>query len=85
MYNRPDHNLFMKSYQVASYDHRIPLSKGGEDSLDNMQLVSEMVNEEKMRICNGCLNVKCEECVLAFPEEYDVIQANQQNIKELKA
>lgn len=84
LYTRPAHNLFMKIYQIASYDHRIPLSKGGEDSLENMQLVSEAVNLEKMRICNSCLNVKCEECALAYPEDYDVIQANQQNIKNLK-
>lgn len=84
LYNKPTHNLFMKIYQTASYDHRIPLSKGGEDSLENIQLVSEAVNMEKMRVCNSCLNVKCEECALAYPENYDIIQANQQNIKNLK-
>lgn len=80
--NRPEHTLFMKQSIIPAYDHRIPLFQGGNNTPDNMQLVSEQVNQEKRKICISCKNVKCEECALAFPEEYHIIQANFQDISE---
>lgn len=80
--NRPKHTLFMKQSIIPAYDHRIPLFQGGDNTLDNMQLVSEQVNQEKRKICISCKNVKCEECALAFPEEHHIIQANFQDISE---
>lgn len=78
---------FLKSSQIISYDHRIPLSKGGAgeiDNLDNWQLLSELANREKNNICNICINPSCCECALAYPEKYNIIIANRQNINNLK-
>lgn len=82
--NRPSQTLFMKNFIIPAYDHRIPLFVGGEDSVDNIQLVSEQANQEKRKICISCKNIKCEGCALAFPEDYSIIMANSQDITELK-
>jgi hypothetical protein len=83
--DRPKYTLFMKLSIIPAYDHRIPLFQGGDNQLDNMQLVSEQVNQEKRKICISCKNVKCEKCALAFPEEYHIIQANFQDISDWRS
>ncbi len=80
--DRQKHTLFMKQAITPAYDHRIPLFRGGDNTLENIQLISEQANQEKRKICISCKNVKCEECALAFPEDYTVIQANFQDISE---
>lgn len=77
---------FLKNMQIVQYDHRIPLSKGGnEDPNDiaNWQLLSELVNREKNKMCNSCVVNDCVNCALAFPEKSSIIKANNQNIEEL--
>lgn len=76
---------FLKNMQLVQYDHRVPLSKGGSEdphNIDNWQLLSELVNREKNKMCNSCQSAKCDKCALAFPERYSTIQANMQDITE---
>jgi hypothetical protein len=77
-------HYFGKSLVTARYDHRKPVSKNGTEDLENFQLLSDYLNSEKNKICNICAKNNCEVCALAYPEKYDIIQANEQNIKELK-
>lgn len=77
-------HFFAKSLVRATYDHRRPISKGGTDDLENLQLLSVFVNAEKNKICNVCNKNICEKCALAYPEEFSIIQANNQDISNLK-
>lgn len=77
-------HFFCKSLVQPTYDHRRPISKGGTDELENWQLLSVFVNAEKNKICNVCNRNTCEKCALAYPEKFDIIQANNQNINDLK-
>ena len=77
-------HFFCKSLVRATYDHRKPISKSGTDESGNWQLLSVFVNAEKNKICNICNKNNCEKCALAYPEKFDIIQANNQNISNLK-
>jgi hypothetical protein len=77
-------NYFYKHSLLATYNHRIPISKGGTNESSNWQLLSVLANEEKNKICNICDKNLCKECALAYPEKYDIIQMNGQNIKDLQ-
>ncbi len=79
-----DIHFFCKSLVQGVYDHRRPISKGGTNELENWQLLSVYVNTEKNKICNICNKNACEKCALAFPEKFDIIQANNQDISKLK-
>src|SRR3989344_4873150 len=84
VYNNVQGSKFMKKLMVAVYDHRRPSSKGGSNEKTNLQLISEMANSEKNKICNACDGRRCEQCALAYPERFDVIQPTRQNIKDLR-
>jgi hypothetical protein len=77
-------NKFFKSLMVTTYDHRRPLSKGGSNELFNWQLLSKLANDEKNKICNICDGIKCEQCALAYPEKFNIIQPTGQDISELR-
>lgn len=79
-----DIHFFCKSLVQPTYDHRRPISKGGTNKLENWQLLSIFVNAEKNKICNICNKNTCEECALAYPEKFNIIQANNQDITNLK-
>jgi len=80
---KPAENLFMKSSLTPSYDHRRPIFKNGSDTDDNIQLISELANREKNKICLKCKSNDCEQCALAYPEKYNNIKANNQNIEDI--
>jgi len=80
---KPPENLFMKSSLTPSYDHRRPIFKGGSNIDDNIQLISELANREKNKICLKCKSNDCENCALAYPEKYNNIKANNQNIEDI--
>ena len=71
---------FYKRVLEATYDHRIPLTKGGKDNISNLQLTSVLANAEKNNLCNNCHGKDCKFCALAFPEKSEIIQMNGQNI-----
>ncbi len=79
-----DGSYFFKHGLIASYDHRKPVSKGGSNDLSNWQLISRLANDEKNKICNICDGKKCDKCALAYPEKFNIIQFNKQNISGLK-
>jgi hypothetical protein len=81
--SRPKENLFMKSSLTPSYDHRRPIFKNGPDTDDNIQLISELANREKNKICLKCEIDDCENCALAYPERSHIIKANGQNIEDI--
>lgn len=83
VFKKLEGSKFFKHALLATYDHRRPLSKGGSDELSNIQLISQLANDEKNKICNVCDGKKCEQCALAYPEKFDIIIPTGQNIKEI--
>lgn len=86
VYDKLANIYFLKNLQITSYDHRIPLFKGDCNQTDirSWQLLSELVNREKNKLCNACLEPNCKVCALAFPEEYDKIICNGQDISKFR-
>ncbi len=80
-----DHKtIFLKNAQLATFDHRKPLVKTGSNEPHNWQLVSRLVNQEKNKICNSCIDSRCDSCALAHPERVSLIWPTQQNIAILR-
>ena len=77
---------FMSSALKLVYDHRIPLSEQGDSNpneIDNWQIISEYVNNEKLKLCVSCIKKICSKCALAFPETEETIISNDQNISNI--
>lgn len=51
-----------------SFDHRVPLLRGGTGSPENFQLVCYNCNNQKRVQCKGC-ELDCQTCFLAFPDK----------------
>lgn len=51
-----------------SFDHRVPLLRGGSGSIDNFQLVCYECNNQKRVQCKSC-ELDCQRCFLAFPDK----------------
>lgn len=61
-------NKFSKTRKI-SYDHRVPLIKGGQGSIENFQIICHECNNQKRSQCRHC-ELDCNKCFLAFPEKY---------------
>ena len=77
-------HTFFKNHLLATFDHRQPLSKGGDNQDHNFQLISRAANQEKNRICNMCKEPKCSICALAHPEKVTRILPTGQDISVLR-
>ena len=78
--------IFMSKMLEIVFDHRVPLFKGGSDDntkIDNWQVLSWYVNNEKNKICKNCYEISCDECALAYPEKNQKIKPTKQNLKDL--
>ena len=77
---------FMSKMLEIVFDHRVPLFKGGSDdntNLDNWQVLSWYVNNEKNKVCKNCYENNCDDCALAYPENSIKIKPTKQNLKDL--
>ena len=52
-------------------DHKVPLSRGGSNALENWQPMCNNCNVGKRRACEGC-TLDCQTCSWAFPEKQGV-------------
>lgn len=82
--NTMESDTFCKILKTVNYDHRRPLFRGGSKEISNFQILSELVNREKNKICKSCPDAKCDKCALAYPEYTTIIHPNQQDISELQ-
>jgi len=76
--------VFMKNAMSLAFDHRKPLSRGGNNAEHNFQLLSKLANNEKNKICNACEDPNCEMCALAHPERVRTIHPTGQDISNLR-
>ena len=54
-----------------------------KNEIDNWQIISEYVNNEKLKLCVSCIKKTCSKCALAFPETEETIISNDQNISNI--
>ena len=52
-------------------DHKVPLSRGGTNALENWQPMCNNCNVGKRRACEGC-TLDCQTCSWAFPEKHGI-------------
>lgn len=50
-------------------DHKIPLIRGGDSTVENYQSICSNCNVIKRGTCRSCTLESCENCYLAFPEK----------------
>lgn len=53
-------------------DHRIPLSRGGSNALENWQALCNHCNVGKRRACESC-TLNCEGCSWAYPDQTGLV------------
>jgi len=54
---------------IGLIDHRRPVYQGGDDSLDNLQILCQTCNNLKNSTCRHCpYNFRCNNCIWAYPE-----------------
>jgi hypothetical protein len=74
---------FSSNFRKIAIDHRVPQLKGGEDKIENLQLLSYYINERKNQICAKCTLKSCNECVLAYPEQSSIIAPTNEDISDI--
>ncbi|WP_050852920.1 HNH endonuclease [Helicobacter pylori] len=73
---------FAKDRVKIEIDHRIPIDKGGQNSISNYQALCHYCNKCKRQICFICLE-KCDDtCALVFPERQKIIKPTNENISD---
>ena len=71
--------------QGLQADHKIPLSRGGSNEIENWQPMCNNCNVGKRSACKGC-NLECNTCSWAFPEVVGVrtiINISEQTLRKV--
>jgi len=77
---------FLSKMLTMVFDHRVPIFKGGSDdskSINNWQIISYYVNNEKNKVCKNCYEQNCNDCALAYPEKSKKIKPTNQRLNKL--
>ena len=76
-------HTFAKDRVKMEIDHRIPVDRGGETLLDNLQALCHYCNKCKRQMCFICQLEECSpECALVNPEIRDIVLATGENIRD---
>ena len=59
------------SDENLQFDHKIPLERGGQTDVENLQLLCSPCNVEKRGACRHCMLTSCERCPYAYPELFE--------------
>jgi HNH endonuclease len=73
---------FAKDRLRRRLDHRVPVEKGGNSEIDNFQVLCFYCNKSKWQVCNVCTLNDCTGCVLAFPENSNIVAPTQEDISD---
>ena len=72
--NIPTHT-FAKDRVTLEFDHRIPIDRGGENSIDNYQALCHYCNKCKRPMCFICKEQCDSTCALVSPENSIIVKA----------
>lgn len=77
---------YAKDRRREVFDHRIPIEKGGDSSLENYQALCFYCNKCKWQICNICHLEACDtNCALCKPENSRLISPTKEDISDVFA
>lgn len=75
-------HTFAKDRVSLEYDHRIPVDRGGDSSIDNFQALCHYCNKCKRQMCFVCHKECSSSCVLVSPENNTVVLATGEDISD---
>lgn len=73
-------HTFAKDRVTLEFDHRIPVDRGGNSSLDNYQALCHYCNKCKRQMCFVCHETCSTNCALVSPETTTIVLATGENI-----
>lgn len=76
------HHTFAKDRVLMEFDHRIPIDRGGNNSVENYQALCHYCNKCKRQICFVCKEDCNETCALVTPEKYQNILGTGEDISD---
>lgn len=78
-----DGRIFFRDRVRQTFDHRVPVEKGGDSTPENFQALCFACNKSKWQICNICDLPNCSEnCALAFPENSNIVAPTGEDITD---
>lgn len=75
-------HTFAKDRVTMEFDHRIPIDKGGDSTINNYQALCHYCNKCKRQICFICKNECNSSCALVTPEENSTVLATDEDITD---
>lgn len=75
-------HTFAKDRVSLEFDHRIPIDRGGNNSIDNYQALCHYCNKCKRQICFVCHKTCNATCALVTPEKYSIVLATGEDISD---
>jgi len=67
--SRDEDDVVVVAEGIGLIDHRRPVYQGGDDDLENLQIMCQTCNNLKNSTCRRCpFNFKCSDCIWAYPE-----------------
>lgn len=76
-------HTFAKDRVRVEFDHRIPVDRGGENNINNIQALCHYCNKCKRQMCFVCTLSECSpSCALVYPEYEEVVLATGENIRD---
>lgn len=76
-------HTFAKDRVRLEFDHRIPIDRGGKNSIHNIQALCHYCNKCKRQMCFVCTLEHCsEDCALVNPESKEIVLATGERISD---
>lgn len=75
-------HTFAKDRVTMEFDHRIPIDKGGVNTIDNIQALCHYCNKCKRQMCYICKETCSNKCALVCPEMHQTVLATGENISD---
>lgn len=75
-------HTFAKDRVSQEFDHRIPIDRGGENTIDNYQALCHYCNKCKRQMCFICNQVCSPQCALVSPESSHIVLATNEDISD---
>lgn len=75
-------HTFAKDRVTLEFDHKIPIDRGGENTISNYQALCHYCNKCKRQMCFICDQECSDECALVDPSKSFVVLATGENISD---